>query len=48
MVPHAFPLSRARVEELLARLPALRIAVLGDFHLDVYWHADMRRARLSR
>lgn len=48
MIPEGFPLDRHRTEEILSQLPSRRIAVLGDFHLDVYWHADMKRARLSR
>ena len=47
-VPENFPLTAERCEAILERLSGLRIAVLGDFHLDVYWHADMRRAKLSR
>lgn len=48
MIPEGFPLDRRRAQEILSALPTRRVAVLGDFHLDVYWHADMRRARLSR
>ena len=25
-----------------------RMAVIGDFCLDIYWHADMRKSELSR
>ena len=32
----------------LKRLGKGRIAVIGDFCLDVYWHADMTRSELSR
>ena len=32
----------------LDRLSSGHLAVLGDFCLDVYWHADMRRSELSR
>lgn len=41
-------LSSARLEAILARLPAARIGVLGDICLDLYWHADMTRSVLSR
>ena len=33
---------------ILQSVPKLRIGVIGDFCLDVYWHADMRRSELSR
>ena len=32
----------------LEKLGKGRIGVIGDFCLDVYWHADMRRSELSR
>jgi rfaE bifunctional protein kinase chain/domain len=48
MVPTDYPLHRERLVELLESIRSKRIAVVGDFHLDVYWHADMRKARLSR
>ena len=41
-------LTRTRLEELLAALPGKRIAVIGDFCMDIYWHADMTRSQLSR
>jgi rfaE bifunctional protein kinase chain/domain len=41
-------LSTVRLEELLAAYRGLRVAVLGDFNLDAYWHVDMTRAELSR
>jgi len=33
---------------ILQSVRKLRIGVIGDFCLDVYWHADMRRSELSR
>ncbi len=36
------------VEGLLAAIQGARVAVVGDFCLDVYWHADMTRSVLSR
>jgi rfaE bifunctional protein kinase chain/domain len=41
-------LSLARLNELFACFPKLRIGVIGDIGLDVYWHADMTRSHLSR
>jgi len=48
MVPSGYPLSREDVKKMLEILSSRKIAVVGDFHLDVYWHADMRKATLSR
>ena len=36
------------IETILKSVRKLRIGVLGDFCLDVYWHADMRLSELSR
>jgi len=36
------------MQEIKARAARCRMAVLGDFCLDIYWHADMRRSELSR
>jgi rfaE bifunctional protein kinase chain/domain len=41
-------MERERLEELLEALPSKRIAVIGDFCMDIYWHADMTRSLLSR
>src|SRR5512138_1078073 len=41
-------LSHQRLEELLAKFSALKIAVVGDVALDAYWYADMTRSHLSR
>ena len=41
-------LDRTRLEEILDRLGAVRVALLGDLCLDVYWRADMTRSELSR
>jgi len=35
-------------QEIQAHLRTKRLAVIGDFCLDVYWHADMRKSELSR
>lgn len=34
--------------ELLEDIRQVNIAIIGDFCLDVYWHADMTRSELSR
>ncbi|NQT52127.1 hypothetical protein HQ576_08760 [bacterium] len=41
-------MNRQRLEQLLATFPAQRVGVLGDFCVDIYWHADMTRSVLSR
>ncbi|MBM4034410.1 MAG: hypothetical protein FJ291_21910 [Planctomycetes bacterium] len=41
-------MNRKRLEELLAAFPSKRIAIIGDFCMDIYWHADMTRSLLSR
>lgn len=41
-------MKRERLDELLGFLTSKRIAVMGDFCLDIYWHAEMARSRLSR
>ena len=33
---------------LFSRIDTLRVGVLGDFCLDLYWHADMKKSVLSR
>lgn len=33
---------------LFQKMNTLRVAVLGDYCLDMYWHADMTRSALSR
>jgi len=39
---------RARLEALLRAFPTKRIGIIGDFCMDIYWHADMTRSLLSR
>lgn len=41
-------LTRGRLEALLARIRNVRIGVVGDAALDVYWDADMALSRLAR
>ena len=35
-------------KDIQARVRRCRVAVIGDFCLDIYWHADMRKSELSR
>lgn len=37
-----------RLESLLAKFARIRIGLIGDICLDVYWLADMRKSELSR
>jgi rfaE bifunctional protein kinase chain/domain len=41
-------LTRERLNEILDKIKTVSIAVFGDLCLDIYWHADMRMAELSR
>ena len=41
-------MDQAYLEEILKRIERVRVCVIGDVCLDIYWHADMRRSRLSR
>jgi len=41
-------MNRKRLEELLAAFPSKRVGIIGDFCVDIYWHADMTRSLLSR
>jgi len=41
-------LERPALEALLHAISSVRLGVLGDFTLDGYWYADMRRSQLSR
>ncbi len=41
-------MDRKRLEALLAAFPTKRIGIIGDFCMDIYWHADMTRSLLSR
>ena len=35
-------------QEIKQKTKKSRFAVLGDFCLDIYWHADMQKSELSR
>ena len=41
-------LSEERLQEILGNFGQLKVAVIGDLALDIYWYADMTRAFLSR
>ncbi len=41
-------LSENRLSEILESISSVRIGVLGDFCVDMYWYADMTRSELSR
>jgi len=41
-------MNRSRLQTLLDAFPSKRIGIIGDFCVDVYWHADMTRSLLSR
>lgn len=41
-------ISRERLELALNSMDQVRAGVLGDFCMDIYWHADMTRSVLSR
>lgn len=41
-------LSYDEVQSLLVKIKKVRIAVVGDVCLDLYWRADMTRSKLSR
>jgi rfaE bifunctional protein kinase chain/domain len=43
-----FPLSRARLEQILQAMKNITLGVAGDFTLDGYWYADMEQSQLSR
>lgn len=41
-------LTRQRVEQIAGKIRDVKICVIGDVCLDLYWRADMTRSRLSR
>ena len=41
-------LTESDLDSILKKLPKVRIGVLGDVCLDLYWFADMKRSTLSR
>ena len=41
-------LSEQQIKEILTKTAAVRIGLIGDLCLDIYWKADMKRSELSR
>lgn len=41
-------ISRERLEDILDKIRKIRVALIGDICLDVYWRADMTKSELSR
>lgn len=41
-------LSKEQVKKICAGIKNARIGIIGDFCVDIYWHADMRKSELSR
>lgn len=38
----------ATLNRILEKIPSLRVTLIGDGCVDIYWHADMRLSELSR
>lgn len=47
-VPQYNGLTRSRVQEMIEKIVSLKVGVIGDGCLDMYWHADMTASELSR
>jgi bifunctional ADP-heptose synthase (sugar kinase/adenylyltransferase) len=41
-------ISRERLEDIVDKIENVRVALIGDICLDVYWRADMTKSELSR
>ena len=41
-------LSKEQVKKICAGIKNARIGIIGDFCVDIYWHADMTKSELSR
>lgn len=41
-------LSKKRLTELLEKISDVKIGIIGDFCVDIYWNADMTKSELSR
>jgi len=41
-------ISQEKLEDILSRIKNVKIALIGDICLDVYWRADMTKSELSR
>ena len=44
----SFGLLKDRLLEILERIQNVRVGIIGDGALDIYWEADMTRSELSR
>ena len=42
------PVTREELKRRLEAVDGAKICLIGDFCLDIYWHADMRLSELSR
>jgi len=41
-------MNKETLNQILAGIPSLRVALIGDGCVDIYWHADMRLSELSK
>ena len=41
-------MNRERFVSILENISNARVGLLGDFCVDIYWHADMTKSELSR
>lgn len=41
-------LSKEQVKKICAGIKNVRIGIIGDFCVDIYWHADMTKSELAR
>jgi len=41
-------LEENRLQEILLKIRKVRLCVVGDVCMDIYWYADMKKSRLSR
>lgn len=48
MTTTTFPLSQQQLPALFAAMRRVRVGIIGDAGVDVYWEADMTKSRLAR
>lgn len=48
IAPSLYQLTRKELVDILQRISTLKVGIIGDGCLDIYWHADMRMSELSR
>lgn len=41
-------LSKEQAKKICAGIKNAHIGIIGDFCVDIYWHADMTKSELSR